>query len=106
MTLPTEPRADREFSARLRAADETVGAVEVADGSSLVGATVGDLDAAVVAVRTGGGVEALPAPDRVLAAGDCLYVIARPDRLRRVEAAASESASPSARSAEDERPSA
>lgn len=91
-TLPTEPRADREFSARLRAAEETVGAVEVAEGSSLVGAPVGDLDAAAVAVRTAEGVETLPASDYLLAVGDTLYVIARPDRLRKVETAASAAA--------------
>lgn len=99
-TLPTEPRADREFSAQLRAADETVGAVEIVEGSSLVGAPVSDLDAAVVAIRTAEGVETLPASDRLLAVGDTLYVIARPDQLRKVETAAS--GSPET----DERPSA
>ncbi|WP_132057907.1 cation:proton antiporter regulatory subunit [Halorussus amylolyticus] len=92
VTLPTEPRADREFSAQLRAADETVGVVEIAGGSALDGATAGGLDVSVVAVRTDAGVETLPAPDRVFAPGDTLYVIARPDRLRKVESAATETA--------------
>ena len=104
--LPTEPRADREFSAQLRAADETVGAVEIAEGSSLVGAPVGDLDAAVVAVRTGGRVETLPASDRSLAVGDTLYVIGRPDQLRKVETAASAAPEADAQPTPDERPSA
>ncbi|WP_135828907.1 TrkA C-terminal domain-containing protein [Halorussus halobius] len=88
VTLPTEPRADREFSAHLRAADETVGTATVAADSSLVGAPVGSVDATVVAVRTDAGVETIPADDRVLAAGDTLYVVGRPDLLRRIEAAA------------------
>ncbi|UPV75101.1 TrkA C-terminal domain-containing protein [Halorussus limi] len=89
VTLPSEPRADREFSAHLRAADETVGAVTLAADSPLVGAPVGSLDATVVAVRDAHGVETIPGDDRLLAPDDTLYVVARPDRLRKVEAAAS-----------------
>ncbi|WP_435176104.1 cation:proton antiporter regulatory subunit [Halorussus sp. AFM4] len=88
VTLPTQPRADREFSARLRAADETVGAVELSADSPLVGAPVGSVDATVVAVRDADGVETIPPADRPLRAGDTLYVVARPDLLRKVEAAA------------------
>ncbi|WP_135806734.1 TrkA C-terminal domain-containing protein [Halorussus marinus] len=87
-TLPTEPQADREFGARLRAADETVGAVTVAAGSPLDGTPVSALDASVVAVEREGSVETLPTGDRLLGAGDVLYVLARPDRLRTVETAA------------------
>jgi len=87
-TLPTEPQADREFSARLRAADETVGAVGIAAGSPLDGTPVSALDASLVAVEREGRVETLPSGDRLLGAGDTLYVIARPDRLRAVETAA------------------
>ncbi|UPW01179.1 TrkA C-terminal domain-containing protein [Halorussus gelatinilyticus] len=88
VTLPTEPSADREFSARLRAADETVGAVTLSAASPLVGAPVGSLDATVVAVRDPNGIETIPADDRLLAPDDTLYVVARPDLLRKVEAAA------------------
>jgi Trk K+ transport system NAD-binding subunit len=84
-TLPTEPQADREFSARLRAADETVGAVEIAAGSALDGTPVSALDASIVAIERAGSVETLPAGDRLLGTGDTLYVIARPDRLRAIE---------------------
>jgi len=91
VTLPTEPRADREFSAHLRAADETVGTTTVAADSSLVGAPVGSLDATVVAIRGEAGVDTIPADDRLLSVGDTLYVVGRPDLLRRVEAAASSS---------------
>ncbi|WP_135853801.1 cation:proton antiporter regulatory subunit [Halorussus salinus] len=88
VTLPSEPSADREFSARLRAADETVGVVALAAESPLVGAPVGSLDATVVAVRTADGIETIPADDRLLEPGDTLYLVARPDLLRKVEAAA------------------
>ncbi len=90
VTLPIEPRVDREFAAQLRAAEETMGAVTVADGSALARGTVAAIDAAVVAVRTlTGDVEAIPPRDRAIVAGETVYVIARPDRLRRLEAAAS-----------------
>ncbi|WP_128476465.1 cation:proton antiporter regulatory subunit [Halorussus pelagicus] len=88
VTLPTEPRADREFSARLRSADETVGAVTLAADSPLVGAPVGSLAATVVAVRDAHGVETIPGDDRLFAPDDTLYVVARPDLLRKVETAA------------------
>ncbi|WP_276298918.1 hypothetical protein [Halorussus lipolyticus] len=89
VTLPTELRPDREFSARLRSADETVGAVTLAGDSPLVGTPVGGLDATVVAVRTTEGVETIPPDNRALGAEDTVYVVARPDRLRKIEAAAS-----------------
>ncbi|WP_244605342.1 TrkA C-terminal domain-containing protein [Halorhabdus rudnickae] len=91
VTLPVEERADRELTELLRAAEETLGVVEVGDGSSLAGTPIGALDVTVVAVHAGGPddrIEALPARDRVLAAGDSLYVIARPDVIRRIESAA------------------
>lgn len=89
VTLPTEPQADREFASLLRAADETMAVATVAEGSPLAGTPVGALDPGVVAVRRGGEVVPIPGRDRVLAAGDELYVVARPETLRRFEAAAS-----------------
>ncbi|WP_211195001.1 TrkA C-terminal domain-containing protein [Halorhabdus amylolytica] len=91
VTLPVEERADRELTELLRAADETLGVVEVREGSPLVGTPIGALDVTVVAVHAGGPedrIEALPERDRVLAAGDSLYVIARPETIRRIESAA------------------
>ncbi len=86
VTLPVEPRADREFAAQLRSAAETMGVVTLAAGSPLAGSTVGALDLAVVAVRPADGpVEAIPPRDRALAAGETVYVVARPDRLRKLE---------------------
>ncbi|RLM57198.1 potassium transporter TrkA [Halobellus sp. Atlit-31R] len=89
LTLPTDPGAEREFTSLLRAADETVDVVTVAAGSDLEGATLAGVDAAVAAVRPArGSIEAIPPQDRELAAGDALYLIARPERLRDVAALA------------------
>jgi len=86
LTLPVEPQADREFASLLRAADETMGVVRVAEGSQAVGDPIGTVDAAVVAVASEGEtIEAIPTKSRTLAAGDTLYVVARPDALRRLE---------------------
>jgi hypothetical protein len=89
VTLPVETRPDREFASLLRAADETMAAVEVAEGSPLAGQPVGALDVSVVATRPHGGpVEPLPERDRPLAAGDSLYLIATPEAIRKVESGA------------------
>ncbi|WP_258560406.1 TrkA C-terminal domain-containing protein [Halorhabdus salina] len=97
VTLPVEQRADRELTELLRAADETLGVVELPEGSPLVGTPVAALDVTVVAVHAGGPddrIEALPGQDRVLAAGESVYVIARPDVIRRLETAADAIADP------------
>ena len=86
VTMPVTPRADREFASLLRGADETLGVVALPSESPLVGATVDDLDATVVAVRgAGGSLDALPPRERLLAAGDSVYAIGRPDVLRSLE---------------------
>ena len=82
-TLPTEPGADREFAALLRAADETIGTVVVDADSPLQGVTVGALDVTVTAVRRPDrGVVAMPARDTRIEAGSTLYVVARPEAIR------------------------
>ena len=82
-TLPANARADREFATMLRAADETMSVATVAAGSELDGATVGEIDATVVAVESGDEpVTTIPPRTHVLAAGDVVYAIARPERLR------------------------
>lgn len=88
VTLPHEPGADRQFAGLLRGAVETMTVTEVAAGSDLDGATVADVDGAVVAVRAGRSVTPIPARDHEFAAGDTLYVVARPDAIRRLDAAA------------------
>lgn len=92
VTLPVEPRVDREFAGQLRAAAETMGVVTIVDGSDISRSTVGALDVAVVAVRTAAGdIEAIPGRSRPLAPGETVYAIGRPDRLRKLEHAASAS---------------
>jgi hypothetical protein len=86
-TLPREPGADHEFAAVLRGADETMSVVDVAAGSDLDGAAVADVPGTVVAVRSDGRVEAVPAGSRALAAGDAVYALASPEAARRLEAA-------------------
>ncbi|MFQ3319653.1 MAG: hypothetical protein ACI8UR_001645 [Natronomonas sp.] len=89
VTLPVEARTDREFAAQLRAAEETMGVVDIEAGSALAESTIGALDVAVAAIRTQDGeIEAIPHRSRPLASGETIYAIARPDRLRRLEAAA------------------
>ncbi|HKL28739.1 MAG TPA: potassium transporter TrkA [Natrialbaceae archaeon] len=89
VTLPREPSADREFASLLRAADETMDAVRIAPDSALAGIAVGALDVTVVALRPQDGrVEPIPPRHRVLAADETVYVVGRPDVLRRFEAAA------------------
>jgi hypothetical protein len=87
VTLPTEQRADREFASLLRRADETMATVTVGAGSALAGATVGEVGAVVAAVRpAAGSVRPIPARSYAFAAGDLVYLVGRPDALRRLEA--------------------
>ncbi|MGB9964849.1 potassium transporter TrkA [Halobacterium hubeiense] len=88
LTLPYEPGADRQFASLLRAADETMVVVTVSADSDLDGAAVAVVDGTVVAVRSDSGVDAIPSGSRTLSAGDTVYVVARPDVARRVDAAA------------------
>lgn len=90
VTMPVEPRADREFASLLRSAEETMGVVTVAGGSPLVDVPIGALDVPVIAVRPPGApVEAIPSRDRRLAAGETVFAVAAPGLLRRLEEAAS-----------------
>jgi hypothetical protein len=89
VTLPVTDRPDREFASLLRAADETFSSVTVEAGSPLHGLPVAALDLAVVAVEPDGEpVATLPEPLSLLAPGDVVYVVARPEALRRLERAA------------------
>ena len=87
VTLPSEPQADREFASLLRNADETMAAIAIGAGSELDGSTVGDVDVVVAAVRPEDG-SVQPIPPRACAfdAGDLVYLVGRPDALRRFEA--------------------
>lgn len=93
LTLPSDQNAERQFASVLRGADETMVTVAVDEGSPLVGATVGDVEATVAAVRpAAGSIEPIPPRTRVLGVGDVLYLVARPDVVRDIEARASERA--------------
>jgi hypothetical protein len=86
VSLPAEPRVDREFASLLRVADETMAAVTISEGADVVGETLGSLDVTVAAVRPASGpIRAIPTRSRVIEAGDTLYVVARPDVLRRLD---------------------
>lgn len=99
LTLPGEPSVDRQFASLLRAADETMAAVSVAAESALVGEAVADLDVTVVAVRPSEGpVVPIPARSRSFVPGDTVYLIARPEAIRRVEERASATAAESGES--------
>ncbi|SNZ17306.1 hypothetical protein SAMN06269185_2978 [Natronoarchaeum philippinense] len=93
VTLPREPRADRELLAGIREADEVAGVVDVAAGDDLDGTTVGGLAATVVAIDGPNGLEGTPRPGRALASGDRVYALGRPENLRRIGARPSEIAS-------------
>jgi hypothetical protein len=83
LTLPTQPRPDRAFAGLLRSADETMATVEVDPEGDLVGTTVRELGATVVAIRPAGGtVQAIPPRSHTLEAGDLVYLVARPDVVR------------------------
>jgi hypothetical protein len=98
VTLPAEPQADREFASLLRNADETMAAIAVGAGSALAGSTVGDVEVVVAAVRPErGAVQPIPPRSYTLAAGDLVYLVGRPDAIRRFEGdAAGGRADPSA----------
>jgi len=97
VTLPAEPQADREFASLLRNADETMAAIAVGAGSALAGSTVGDVEVVVAAVRPeDGSVQPIPPRSYTFAAGDLVYLVGRPDALRRFEGdAAGERVDPS-----------
>ena len=91
VTLATDARPDREFVSLLRAAEETMGVVEIDSGGALAGTPVGALEVTVIVVVPAGpdgSIETLPPRDRVLAGGDSIYVIGAPDTLRAIEDAA------------------
>jgi len=88
VTMPAEPQADREFATLLRSVDETMSAITVGPESELVGQCAESSKIAVLAIRPDSGtgkLAALPPRDRPFEPGDVLYVLGRPDVLRRLE---------------------
>jgi small basic protein len=102
VTLPVEPRADREFAAQLRTAEETMGVVTIGEESDLVGSSIGALDVAVIAVEGADGeLTAIPTRNHVIAATETVYAIGRPDQLRKLETASSAGADAATDASED-----
>ncbi len=88
MTMAADSHPDKEFAAMLRRGDETMSIVEIGDQSPLVGSPIGALDVTVIAVRAAEGeVDTIPKRDRLIVAGDTLFAIGRPERLRKLELA-------------------
>ncbi len=88
VTLPSEKSAEKELAAMLRAADETMAVVDVSADGVLSGASPASLGLPVVAVEARDGeVEAVPDPDRAFVEGDRVYVVGRPDQLRKLSEA-------------------
>lgn len=86
MTLSADSYPDREFTTMLRQSDETMNIVEVSAESQLIGTSVGALDVTVIAIRAATGeLNTIPKREHVIQAGDCLFAIGRPDRLRKLE---------------------
>lgn len=85
VTLPGTANAERDFAAALRRADETLGVLILEADDPLVGGTVGDVDLTVVAVEgEDRELETIPSRDRVLAAGETVFVLGRPEAIRRL----------------------
>jgi hypothetical protein len=88
LTLPVQARHDREFAGLLRAADETMATIAVTEGAALVGQTVREVGATVVAIKPADGtVQPIPPRSRTLEVGDLVYVVANPATIRELEAA-------------------
>ncbi|WP_238717365.1 TrkA C-terminal domain-containing protein [Natronorubrum halophilum] len=88
VTLPRNPGAERDLVSLLRAADETVTTLSVTAGDPLEGVPIDSLPVLVVAVEREGPESgdrlAFPAGDTRLEAGDVVYVLGRPEALRRI----------------------
>lgn len=85
-TVAAGARPDREFATILRRHDSTMRGIDVAAGSPLVGRAVRDVTGTVLAIKRDGVVRTVPPQDDTVAAGDRLFVLARPDQLRTLEA--------------------
>lgn len=86
VTLPSDARPDREFAASLRNSPETLGVVDVSGESQVVERALAELEVTVIAIGRDTSTLTLPAPSETVHAGDRLFVLARPGRLRTLEA--------------------
>lgn len=89
VTLSVDDRPAREFASLLRTADETFSSVTVEAGSPLHGVPVGALELSVIAIKPESGQQVIHPDDQyVLAPGETVFAIARPEELRRLKTAA------------------
>lgn len=101
VTHAADETADREFVTLLRHAPETMSILAVEGDTPLVGTALGELDADVLAVQRDGDILTIPDRDLTIRPDDRLYLLGRPDHIRRVEAIAGVSATPLDSSAAD-----
>ena len=92
MTHTAGANVDREFVTLLRHSAETMSVLAVNAETPLIGTPVGSLDVVVLAIKRGGQVETIPGRDYQIEAGDRLYLLGRPDRIRQIEDTAGVSA--------------
>jgi len=86
VTLPVGPRLDREFAARLGWEEATMRILRIDEECPLVGSSIAALEVITLAIRSADGtVDPIPDWSRVLDGGDRLYLVGRPDELRKVE---------------------
>lgn len=86
VTLSSERQPEREFLSLLRASDETMNVLDIGPDSVLIGVSVGESEATVIAVRKESGeIEAIPGNDYVFGEGDTVYTLGRPEVLRKFE---------------------
>lgn len=89
VTLPSRKRAENEFAALLRSANATMASIEISPGSEVAGLPIGSLRPTLIAIQgPDGQVETLPEHNRLLKAGETIYVVARHDKIRKLEQAA------------------
>lgn len=80
-TRPETPSDDHALVSAVRAADETVAAISVADGGPFESEFVGWVPGTVLAVARGDEVLSLPADKEPLQTGDTVYVFGTPSEL-------------------------
>lgn len=85
VTLPDELSPERAFATMIRRGRDGIAAVTVEPDGVLDGAAVRELSVAVVAIERSGTVIATPASTTHLAGDDRLYVLGRPERLRKLD---------------------
>lgn len=85
VTHAGDARPDRDFLAALRRSEETVRVLDLGPESPLIDATIASLDVTVIAMERADELVTIPKGSMTLVAGDRLFLIGRPERLRKLE---------------------